>query len=129
MHSAVLKYFKIKYAYYLKQYQSCHILCFSAGRKVICYFSAGTYEPGRLDISHLPSSVKGHHLADWPDEKWLDIRSQTVKDIMVARIATAKARHCDGVEPDNVDGYQDHKSGFPLTAHDQIQYNTFLANG
>ena len=31
------------------------------------------------------------------------------------------------IEPDNVDGYSNN-SGFPLTAQDQLAYNTFLAN-
>jgi hypothetical protein len=39
----------------------------------------------------------------------------------------AKSKGCDGLEPDNVDGYAN-KSGFPLTSADQINYNTFLAD-
>lgn len=32
----------------------------------------------------------------------------------------------DAVEPDNMDGYQN-KSGFPLTADDQLKYNRLIA--
>lgn len=32
---------------------------------------------------------------------------------------------CDGVEPDNVDGYENH-TGFPLTYEDQLTYNIWL---
>lgn len=33
---------------------------------------------------------------------------------------------CDGVEPDNVDGYSN-KTGFPLTAADQLKFNKTMA--
>lgn len=41
---------------------------------------------------------------------------------MQARLDLAVQKGCDGVEPDNVDGYQNN-SGFPLTAQDQLAYN------
>ena len=37
-----------------------------------------------------------------------------------------KAKGFDAIEPDNIDGYTN-STGFPLTAQDQITYNTFLA--
>ena len=37
------------------------------------------------------------------------------------------AKQCDGVEPDNVDGYSN-DSGFPLSAADQLAYNIWLAD-
>jgi hypothetical protein len=46
---------------------------------------------------------------------------------MTARIDLAKSKGCDGLEPDNVDGYSN-KSGFPLTAQDQISFDAFLAD-
>ena len=46
---------------------------------------------------------------------------------MLARLDLCKAKGFDGVEFDNVDGYQN-DTGFPLTAGDQLQYNTWLAN-
>jgi hypothetical protein len=45
---------------------------------------------------------------------------------MKERLDRAVARKCDGVEPDNVDGYTN-QSGFPLTAATQLDYNRFLA--
>lgn len=96
------------------------------GRVVICYFSAGTYEPGRPDSADLPPSVRGRVLPDWPDERWLDIRSSVVRGVMRARLDRARGRGCDGVEPDNVDGY-DNQNGFSLTAAQQLDYNRFLA--
>jgi hypothetical protein len=38
----------------------------------------------------------------------------------------AVSKGCDGVEPDNVDGYQNNP-GFPLTGATQLDYNKFLA--
>ena len=39
----------------------------------------------------------------------------------------AVSKGCDGVDPDNVDGYEN-KTGFPITYNDQITFNTFLAS-
>jgi hypothetical protein len=46
---------------------------------------------------------------------------------MMARLDLAVSKGCDGVEPDNVDGYAN-DSGFPLTDQDQLAYNIWLAN-
>jgi len=98
----------------------------NSGKKVICYFSAGSFEDWRDDKDEFPSSVKGSNLDGWAGEKWLDIRSSKVKEIMSKRIKLAKDKGCDGVEPDNVDGYTN-ESGFDLNAKDQIDFNIFLA--
>jgi hypothetical protein len=45
---------------------------------------------------------------------------------MKSRLDLARAKDCDGVEPDNVDGYAA-SSGFPLTDATQLDYNGFLA--
>ena len=97
------------------------------GRKVICYLSAGTYEPGRPDSADFPSSVIGNELADWPGEHWLDTRSAVVRNLMRRRLDLAVRKHCDGVEPDNVDSFENNP-GFPLTAAAQVDYNRFLAS-
>ncbi|GAL06248.1 endo alpha-1,4 polygalactosaminidase precusor precursor [Photobacterium aphoticum] len=39
----------------------------------------------------------------------------------------AVQKGCDGVEPDNVDGYKNN-TGFDLTADDQLTFNRLLAN-
>ena len=95
----------------------------TAGRKVICYLSAGTYEPCRPDSAQFPAAVKGNAVDGWPGELWLDTRAATVRTIMKARLDLAVAKHCDGVEPDNVDGYEN-DPGFPLTAATQLDYDT-----
>ncbi len=96
------------------------------GIRIVCYFSAGSHEDWRADAAELPASVIGKPLDGWPGERWLDIRSAAVRAQMRARLARAKQRGCDGVEPDNVDGYTN-PSGFPLTAADQLDFNRFLA--
>jgi hypothetical protein len=75
------------------------------GKKVICYFSAGSYEPDRPDSAQFSASDKGNALDGWPDEYWLDINSANVRSIMAARLQLAATKGCDGVDPDNVDGY------------------------
>jgi hypothetical protein len=97
------------------------------GIVVICYFSAGSHENWRPDADDFPSSVIGNALEGWPGERWLDIRSSEVRNIMEQRLDLAASKHCDGVEPDNVDAYDGNNPGFPLTYEDQIDYNTFLA--
>ncbi len=96
------------------------------GSKVICYFSAGSYEDWRSDAKSFPTSVLGSNNG-WPGEKWLDIRNITaLAPIMGARLDLAVQKGCDGVEPDNIDGYTN-STGFPLTAANQIAYNKWLA--
>lgn len=97
------------------------------GRIVICYFSAGSWENFRPDAGGYPASVKGNALEGWPDERWLDIRQlAALGPLIQARLDLAVEKGCDGVEPDNVDGYAN-SSGFPLTADDQLKFNTWLA--
>ncbi len=99
----------------------------AAGRKVICYFSAGTREDWRPDAGDFPAAVLGNDLPEWPGEKWLDIRAiSTLAPIMQARMDLAVSKGCDGVDPDNVDGFTN-DTGFPLTAEDQRTYNIWLA--
>ena len=103
--------------------QSLH----KAGRTVICYVDAGSFESGRPDASKFPASVKGASNG-WPGEVWLDIRQLSILGpIMKARMDLCKSRGYDGIEFDNVDGYSN-TTGFPLTANDQLNFNVFLAN-
>lgn len=95
------------------------------GRRVICYFSAGSYEAWRSDALAFPPESLGEEMDGW-DERWIDIRNDGVRTVMLDRLALAKAKGCDGVEPDNVDGYTN-ETGFPLGADDQLDYNRFLS--
>jgi hypothetical protein len=98
-----------------------------AGRVVICYFSAGSRENWRPDDASFPAAATGEALDGWAGERWIDTRDATVRDIMKNRLDLAVSKSCDGVEPDNVDGYANN-SGFALTAAHQLDYNRFLAS-
>ncbi|PYH87069.1 hypothetical protein BO82DRAFT_241731, partial [Aspergillus uvarum CBS 121591] len=95
-------------------------------RKVICYFSAGSYEAYRPDKDAFPAAALGNILDGWPDEKWLDIRSADVRSALAARLDLAVQKGCDGVDPDNVDGY-DNDNGLGLTASDAVEFVEWLA--
>ena len=97
------------------------------GRKVICYLSAGSWEPYRPDADEFPEEVLGPPVDGWPDERWLDIRRLDVLEpLMAARFDLCRAKGFDGVEPDWMDSHtQD--TGFDITAEDQLRYNRRLA--
>ncbi len=98
------------------------------GRKVICYFNAGAYESYRDDSSQFPESVLGDVMEGWEDERWLDVSSyEKFASIMKKRLDLAFEKGCDGVEPDNVDGYQNN-TGFNISYQDQLEYNKWLAD-
>jgi hypothetical protein len=99
----------------------------NSGKKVLCYFSAGSSENWRADFSSFAASDMGNALEGWDGERWLDTRSSNVRTIMTKRLDMAKSKGCDGVEPDNVDGYTN-SPGFALTAASQLDYNRFLAS-
>ncbi|HKJ26214.1 MAG TPA: endo alpha-1,4 polygalactosaminidase [Anaerolineales bacterium] len=97
------------------------------GVRVICYFSAGSWEDWRADAENFPPEVIGNPLEDWEGESWLDIRQQTaLQPIMAARLDLAQEKGCDAVDPDNIDGYTNN-TGFEISSTDQIAYNLWLA--
>ncbi|MCY0965089.1 endo alpha-1,4 polygalactosaminidase [Parathalassolituus penaei] len=98
-----------------------------AGHKVICYFSAGSWENWRDDADDFATATLGNNLDGWVGERWLDIRAASVLAVMANRMDLAVEKGCDGVEPDNMDGYQN-TPGFALTASDQLTYNRKIAN-
>lgn len=99
-----------------------------AGRVVVCYFSAGSWEDWRPDAGSYPAGLLGDPLdPPFQEERWVDIRQlATLGPILAARMDLAVAKGCDGVEPDNVDAYAN-ASGFPLTYQDQLAFNRWLA--
>lgn len=98
------------------------------GAKVICYFNAGAYEPYREDASKFSEDIIGKTMEGWEDEKWLDIsKYEKFSDIMTERMDLAVFKNCDGIEPDNIDGYQN-DTGFNISYDNQLEYNKWLAN-
>ena len=122
----------------------------SAGKKVVCYFSAGTYENWRSDASQFPQDTycspgencaqSVHILGDWCTsggscEWWLDHRKPAVRTVMESRLQLARDKGCDAVEPDNIDGYAHDdeisctdQACWGLTATHQLDYNRWLAD-
>ncbi|QGV80998.1 endo alpha-1,4 polygalactosaminidase [Streptomyces ficellus] len=96
------------------------------GRKVICYLSTGAWEDWRPDAGKFPRSVLGRGNG-WDGERWLDIRrTDVLEPLMAGRIDMCRDKGFDAVEPDNMDGYAN-RTGFPLTAADQLRYNRLVA--
>ncbi|MCA9569567.1 MAG: endo alpha-1,4 polygalactosaminidase, partial [Myxococcales bacterium] len=97
------------------------------GSTLVCYFSAGSYEPWTPDAAEFPEDTIGRRLEGWPDERWLDVNDPTVREILEARLDLAVEKGCDGVEPDNVTAW-DTSSGFGVTQLEQLAFNRFLAD-
>jgi len=98
----------------------------AGGHTVVCYFSAGSWEDWRPDKGDFPKAVIGNPLGGWPGEFYLDVRSQTVRDLMAKRMDAFRAKGCDGLEPDNVDLYSAN-TGFGITTADSVDYDRWLA--
>lgn len=94
-------------------------------KRVICYFSAGSYEDWRADKDAFLPADLGSDLEGWRGEKWLKLSSTNVRNIMAKRIKQASDKGCDAIDPDNVDGYQN-KNGLGLTKNDSIDFMRFL---
>lgn len=98
----------------------------AAGRKVICYVNAGAWENFRPDRVAFPTALLGLGNG-WSGERWLDIRRlDLLRPLMAQRFDMCRTKGFDGVEPDLMDAYTN-RTGFPLTAADQLAYNRMLA--
>ena len=96
------------------------------GHPVICYFSAGTWENYRKDKDQFPKVSLGKVVDGWPDERWVNTSNPGVRKLMKKRIKQAAAKGCDGVDPDNINGYEN-DTGFDLTKDDSVDFVRFLA--
>jgi hypothetical protein len=72
------------------------------GKKIICYFSAGSSENWRPDYNQFSQSDLGSGLVGWAGENWLNIRSAGVLNVMKNRIKMASEKGCDAIDPDNM---------------------------
>jgi hypothetical protein len=82
-------------------------------KTVLCYFSGGTYEPGRPDSKQFTNSDMGSRLREWPNEKWLKLASSGVRRLMANRIQLAYQKGCDAIDPDNVGKFNHLRSPQP----------------
>jgi hypothetical protein len=97
------------------------------GRKAICYLDVGAWENYRPDANRFPKAVLGRAYEGYPDERWLDVRRiDLLAPILRGRFDLCRRKGFDAVEPDNIAGYEN-KTGFPLTAADQLRFNRWVA--
>src|SRR3954451_551058 len=120
------------------------------GARVIGYIDAGTAETWRPDFPKMQSfdqscdaCLFGDPLSHFPDEYWLNIttdargtdpntgQTETVRRFllgeMLARLKESKLIGVDGIELDDVDGWQN-DTGLSITGTQQLEYNARLAN-
>ena len=98
-----------------------------SGRYVVCYFSAGTYEPFRPDSARFPASIRGRPVEGFAEERWLDIRRiERVAPVLRERMRSCARKGFDAVEPDNVDAY-DNATGFAIRRDDSLRFARWLA--
>lgn len=96
-------------------------------KQVICYFSAGTFEPWRPDVDLFANVPMGNEHYAYASEIWLDVTSPETAKVMANRMDMAVALGCDGVELDNVDGFVA-ETGLNITYEQQLAYQRLLAN-
>jgi hypothetical protein len=108
----------------------------AAGRMVVCYFSAGTSEDWRDDVTaniDAWNAVAMGTMAQWGGEAWLDINQlDTLKVLMTPRLDLAASKGCNAVEPDNTDCFTNpDECAISGTAAEksaaQLAYNTWTA--
>lgn len=102
-------------------------LLHSEGKKVICYFSAGTFEDWRSDAGIFPKELIGNPVEGKDGESWLDVRDiEALSDIVTGRLELAVNKGCDAVDPAGLDAYN-HETGFDISYAQQTEYITFIA--
>lgn len=95
-------------------------------RKVICYVEVGAAENFRPDYKQFPASVLGRENG-WAGERWLDIRQTAlIEPIVAKRFDMCRTKGFDAIEPDLMDNFAN-ETGFPITAADQLRWNTRIA--
>lgn len=96
--------------------------------KVLGYVDAGSWESYRADHDRYPAEVLGKEYPGYPDERWVDVRRRDVLvPILRDRMKVCRSKHFDGVDPDNMNGYQN-DTGFPLSASDQVRFDRAIAD-
>ncbi|KAH6615785.1 glycoside hydrolase superfamily [Chaetomium sp. MPI-SDFR-AT-0129] len=108
---------------------------------LICYFNAGLAQVSDCDYakweaSGLLGNIYDPSEPEFSDERWVNIKNQTARDWMKARITLASTLGCDGVDPDNIDGYvrdedpdtpANEGTGWSLAESDYVSFVTELA--
>lgn len=103
------------------------------GIYVVCYTEVGSYNIQRADAAEFEKvpGLIGKPMAGFDDEYWIDVRmTDALMPIMTARLDKARAKGCDGVEPDLDDSYSqgEDNTGFDLTMDDSLHYLQLLVD-
>jgi len=99
----------------------------SRGVHTICAINAGAWENWRPDSGAFDLRLVGSNDAGWQGERYLDIRAQdALRPILARRLDLCMSKGFDAVAFDDTDAYA-HRSGFPLTAKDQLVFDRWLA--
>jgi hypothetical protein len=75
------------------------------GKRVMCYLSVGGSESWRPDFLTIPKSDLGDVMPKWKGERYMNLRSPTVWQLMQSRVRMAYEKGCDALDPDNVGVY------------------------
>lgn len=97
------------------------------GKRVICYIETGAWESYRPDAGSFPPAVLGRAMAGYPDERYTDIRSPAVVELVKARVKMCADKGFDAIEPDLDDTYAQN-TGFPITRADNVAFNKTIAD-
>lgn len=98
----------------------------AAGKRVICYIETGAWESYRADAAEFPPEVLGKTMDDYPDERYVDVRSPIVVELIKARVRMCADKGFDAIEPDIDDSYTE-DTGFPITFEDNLAFNEEIA--
>jgi hypothetical protein len=77
------------------------------GGKVAYNLNADAWENFRADKDAFAPELLGREYEGFPEERWLDIRRiDLLAPILRARIDACRAKGFDGVDPDNLNGFE-----------------------
>jgi len=96
---------------------------------VIWYINVWSIEKYRDDYNDFPKSVVWKTYPWWEDEKFLDIRKyKKFQELILNRLDIAKEKWFDGIEPDNMDTYDNYnETGFNIYQWNSEEYLIWLS--
>ncbi|KAL2866203.1 endo alpha-1,4 polygalactosaminidase [Aspergillus lucknowensis] len=81
----------------------------------------------RPDSKAFKGADLGDKLDKWTGERWVDLRSRRIRAIMGRRLDLALSKGCDGIDPDNIDAYNNENEGLDLQEGDSVDFVNWLA--
>lgn len=99
--------------------------------RTLCYIDLGSWEDFRADGALFPPQTLGNALNGFPNERWIDVRQLgALQPVIDARLRNqCAAKGFDGVEVDNIDGFDPSTTtGFQLTEQDGQAFLAYIYN-